>query len=415
MLHKTPILMILAGTLVVLSAQPLTAATVVVGTCLPAYPHFSTIQAAINALPLGGTVLVCPGKYPEQIRISHPITLKGVESSGSNLALITMPSGGTGTQVYVHDANVNISDLTIDGRNNGATNCGQGPNGIVYLVSSGTINHVSVRNEIPRGRALRGCFFDGNGIYVATRLYRHGASNVTIENSSIHAFQSNGIEANGRGTSVTVKNNSIGGNTVGPTSNGVAVVDGATGTITGNSIINVLEPVSFPNLFGGGYGILVGCSQGVTISGNTIGDTQVGISISSGCASLTGNADGNTIYKNTIFQTHIFDAVYVCGNSNLVQGNTINSTSEAAIRFDGSCNNPGVAGFFNTFTGNTVNDACTTSLVDPAVSGLNTIDSNTSYNVNFDQLSGTVLPARFCSSSGAPAFPVHSGGLGNGR
>jgi hypothetical protein len=271
-----------------------------------------------------------------------------------------------------------------------------------------------VRNEIPSGAGLQGCF-DGDGIYVTTN--NAGASNVIIENSSIHAFQRNGIEANARGTSVTITKNSIGGNTVGPAGNGIAIWFGASGTITGNSLINVLEPVSFPNLGGAGFGIIVQCSQGVTISGNTIGDTQAGITVYSGssCPSLGfGNGDANTIVKNTISQTHIFDAVYVCGNFNLVQGNTINSTSEAAIRIDDSCN-PGVSGFFNTFSSNTVNEACTTSLVDPAVLSANTIGSNTSYNVAFDQLVGTVLAAGFCTSSGAPAFALHSRGIGSGR
>jgi hypothetical protein len=411
MLRKAQMLMILAGTLVLLSTQSL-AATVAVGTCLPAYPHFTTIQAAINASPFGGTVLVCPGTYPEQIAIFHPLTLKGVDSNGQNLALITMPAGGIGTQVYVQATNVNISDLTIDGSNNGATACGQGPNGLEYFLSSGTINHVAVRNEIPSGPGLQGCF-DGDGIYVATD--NAGASNVVIENSSIHAFQRNGIEATARGTSVTITKNSIGGNTVGPAGNGIALWFGASGTITGNSLINVLEPVSFPNISGAGFGIIVQCSQGVTISGNTIGDTQVGIFVDTAfCSASTGNGDANTIVKNTISQTHIFDAVYVCGNFNLVQGNTINSTSEAAIRIDDSCN-PGVSGFFNTFSSNTVNEACTTSLVDPAVLSANTIGSNTSYNVAFDQLVGTVLAAGFCSSSGAPAIALHSRGIGSGR
>ena len=411
MFRKSQVLIVLVGLLALLSAQALTAATVSVGTCLPAYPHFSTIQAAINASPLGGTVLVCPGIYPEQISIFHPLTLKGVDNNGSNLALITMPPGGIGNQVYVQATNVNISDITIDGSNNGATVCGQGPNGIVYELSSGTINHVSIRNEFPAVE-IPDCL-SGDGIFVGTN--DSGASNVTIENSSIHAFQANGIEVRGRGASATILKNSIGGNVPGLSGNGIAVWFGASGTITANSIINVLEPISFPNLFGAGFGIVVQCSQGVTISGNTIGDTQVGIDVGTFfCTSSTGNGDANTITKNTISQTHIFDAIYVCGNFNLVQGNIINSTSEAAIRIDDSCN-PGVSGFFNTFASNTVDEACATSLVDPAVAGQNTIGSNTAYNVSFDQLSGTVLPAGFCSASGAPASPIAKGRVVNSR
>jgi len=401
MLHKTRMMFLLAGVLVLSHALPLAASSVVVGTCEPALPHFSTIQAAINASALGGTVLVCPGTYPEQISIYHPLTLKGVDNNGSNLALITMPPGGTGDQVYVQATNVNISDLTIDGSNNGATVCGQGPNGIVYWLSSGTINHVAVRNEFPTGGTITDCL-SGDGIFVGTD--NTGAANVTIENSSIHSFQANGIEVNGRGASATIRLNTIGGNVPGLSGNGIALWFGGTGTVTSNSIINIIEPISYPNLGGAGYGIIVQCSQGVTASANTIGDTQAGIVVSStACTSETGNGDANTFLHNTISQTHIFDAVYVCGNYNLVQTNTINSTSEAAIRLDSQCN-PGVSGTNNTFSGNTVNEACTTSLVDPAIAGLNTIGSNTSYNISFDQLAGTVLPAGYCSSFGSPAI-----------
>jgi hypothetical protein len=408
MLRKAQMLVLLTAAFALLHAQPLSATSVAVGTCQPALPHFTTIQAAINASAQGGTVLVCPGTYSEQLTIFHPLTLKGVDNNGSNLALLTMPPGATGDQIYVQATNVNISDITLDGSNNGATLCGQGPNGIVYWLSSGTINHVAVRNEFP-STEITDCL-SGDGIFVGTN--DTGASNVTIENSSIHAFQANGIEVNGRGASATIKNNSIGGNVPALSGNGIALWFGGTGTVSSNSIINVIEPVSFPNLGGAGYGVIVQCSQGVTISGNTIGDTQAGIVVSSSsCNSTTGNGDANTILRNIISQTHIFDAVYVCGNFNLVESNTINSTSEAAVRLDDSCN-PGVSGFNNTVSANTVDEACTTSLVDPAVAGANTIGSNISYNVAFDKLSGTILSSGFCGASGAPAVVGRFNGPG---
>lgn len=403
MLRKAQVLVLFTGLFVLLHGQLLSASSVVVGTCQPALPHFSTIQAAINASAQGGTVLVCPGTYPEQIQIFHPLTLKGVDNSGSNMALITMPPGGVGAQIYVQATNVNLSDITVDGTGNGATVCGQGPTGIYYWLSSGTINHVAIRNEFPTTGPIADCN-TGDGIFVGTN--NTGASNVTIENSSIHGFQANGVEVNGRGASATIKFNSIGGNVVGPTSNGIAIWFGGSGTVTSNNIINVLEPVAFPNQFFAGFGIIVQCSQGVTISGNTIGDTQTGIVVSSEfCSSTTGNGDANTILRNSISQTHIFDAILVCGNFNLVQSNTINSTSEAAIRLDDTCN-PGVSGFNNNFSSNIVNEACTTALIDPAVAGGNAVGSNTAYNVAFDQLSGTVLPAGLCNSAGAPASPI---------
>jgi hypothetical protein len=182
-MRKAHAVVALVSAVVLFYGASLNASSVAVGTCLPGMTHFTTIQAAINASPQGGTVLVCPGVYPEQIQMYHPITVKGVDNSGSNLALITMPSGGIGNQVYVQATGVNLSDLTIDGSNNGATSCGQGPNGIYYFDSSGTINHVAVRNELPSGAGLQGCF-DGDGIFVGASP--GGAASVTIENSSIH-------------------------------------------------------------------------------------------------------------------------------------------------------------------------------------------------------------------------------------
>ncbi|HWZ83367.1 MAG TPA: right-handed parallel beta-helix repeat-containing protein [Terriglobales bacterium] len=407
-MRKTHVFMTLVGTMVLLCGPWLSASSVSVGSCLPGMTHFATIQAAINASPQGGTVLVCPGVYPEQIAIFHPITIKGVDNNGSNLALITMPPGGTGAQIYVQATGVNLSDLTIDGSNNGATGCGQGPIGIYYWDSSGVINHVAIRNEVPTGQPS--CF-DGDGVFVVAPT--GGASTVTIENSSIHSFQFTGIEARGKNANVTVKGNSIGGNTTGPAGNGVAVWLGASGTVSGNSIINVLEPTSYTysGFYGAGWGVVVLCSQGVTVTGNTIGDTQAGVvvlSTGSNCAAYgTGNGDSNTIIGNNISQTHLFDGVYVCGNYNLVKSNVINGASEAGVNIDGQCN-PGGSGYFNNVNLDTVDDACATSLVDPSVAGFNTVGSNKAYSVSYDALSGLIpLTAGTCNN--APAAPTGSG------
>jgi hypothetical protein len=404
MLKKAQVLWMPTIALVLLCAHPLHAATIVAGTCRPALPHFSTIQAAVNAAPQGGTVLVCPGTYPEKIAIFHPLTLKGVDNNGTNLARITMPPGGTGTQLYVQATDVNISDLTIDGSNNGATACGQGPYGIVYTDSSGVIDQVAVRNQIPSGAGLGGCF-DGFGILVDNFT---SAANVTVQNSAIHSFQAGGIAAYYRGTSLTIKNDFIGSsaNASSVGANGILIAFAASATITSNSVSDVVTPISYPNFGAAGFGIAIQCSQGVTISGNDVGNTQGGIVVGSFfCNSTSGNADGNTIENNHVHGTHIFDAYYVCGNFNLFEGNAALSTSEAGIRLDGTCN-PGTSGFFNTISGNTVNEACTTTLQDPAVASQNTVGSNRSSNVVFDNLFGTLLSGGTCAA--APAIATGS-------
>ena len=102
------------------------AATVFVGTCVS--PSFSTIQAAVTAVPAGSTVNVCPGTYPEQVSINKRLTLQGIASGTLNQAVVTAPAGGIvantvslataypiAAQIYVHDT-ARGRDLESDGR-----------------------------------------------------------------------------------------------------------------------------------------------------------------------------------------------------------------------------------------------------------------------------------------------------------
>lgn len=63
---------------------------------------FTTIQSAVNAAPAGGTVVVCPGTYHEQVVIGKPLTLKGkhatIDETGVTPTFqVTLPPP-TGTQ-----------------------------------------------------------------------------------------------------------------------------------------------------------------------------------------------------------------------------------------------------------------------------------------------------------------------------
>jgi parallel beta-helix repeat protein len=42
---------------------------------------YSTIQSAVDAAPAGGTVTVCPGTYTEDVIISSPLTLRGIDAT----------------------------------------------------------------------------------------------------------------------------------------------------------------------------------------------------------------------------------------------------------------------------------------------------------------------------------------------
>src|ERR1700734_2056459 len=91
------------------------ASTVEVGSCIPTLAHFSTIQAAVNASPVGGTVDVCPGTYAEQVMITNKLTLVGVLSGTSDAAVIVPPAGGPGqkrAEIFGHTATAQISLAT---------------------------------------------------------------------------------------------------------------------------------------------------------------------------------------------------------------------------------------------------------------------------------------------------------------
>ena len=115
----------------VFHGETVLAKTVVVGpaTCQPGGAHYSTIQAAVNAVQLlsGSTVLVCAGTYPEQVVITSTLILKG-PTDGSGPAVITVPAGGllpnavsprfgpVAAQVLVANAStVKVLDIAVNG------------------------------------------------------------------------------------------------------------------------------------------------------------------------------------------------------------------------------------------------------------------------------------------------------------
>src|SRR5579864_1993608 len=77
-----------------LGIQTAVATTLAVGRCRPMLTSFTTIQAAVLASAVGGTVEVCPGTYREQVTISAPLTLEGVSFGSAARAVIAVPATG---------------------------------------------------------------------------------------------------------------------------------------------------------------------------------------------------------------------------------------------------------------------------------------------------------------------------------
>jgi parallel beta-helix repeat protein len=384
--------------------------------CAPGF-YFTSINSAINdpAVPAGSTIKVCPGTYQEQVSINKKITLEGIATVSEDAVVILPPAGGLvqnttdvcptaysafctngasiAAQVLVQNivGSVSISNLTVDGKGNGLS-CGPDVRGILFQNASGTLNHVAVRNELPND-IPNGCQV-GHGIYVATGTGFF--STVTVENSSIHNYNKNGIVGRYPGTTLTVTGNYVRGAGVVPSGgaaqNGIEIAFDATGTVKTNNVIDNIY--GDPTVATSADILLYDAAEnsGITISSNTLGNSQVPISIVTDTANL---GDGVTVSSNKISGISLglyvagetADGIDVCTNGNTITGNTIFSSDESGVHLDASC--VGGTGNNNSVTGNTMLESeCAGILADSGTSG-NTTSPDTYYTVPFPVASST--------------------------
>jgi hypothetical protein len=415
MFHKKGVLRLLAlvaAALFSFLGQTARAETVVVGTCKSGLTSYLTIQKAVNAVPAGTTIEICPGTYPEQVSITKNLLLEGVSAGTSGAPTIVSPSGGLVTnatdpsgggpvaaQIVVKSpaTSVTIERLTVDGNANKVTGCnGSGSSvplivGIYFLNVSGSINQNAVRNQV-QDSADQSCP-NGLGIYAETG--GGAVTTTTISSNTVHNYQQNGITANGygdgsAGPSVIVQNNTVdgAGSTNRPAKNGIQVGFGATGKIIGNtSIDNIWASDTNSDNGDAASGILVFGSTGITVSNNSVGNTQFGIVIESAGAGFL--ADDAIVTGNKVTGTQIFDGIDLCSNGDTATSNEVNSSTEAGIHLDDSC---GSTGNKSNVKSNTINEACAGILTGTGTSG-NVTTPNTFFNTIKSVLTGDTCTA----------------------
>jgi Periplasmic copper-binding protein (NosD) len=335
-------------------------------TCQPSLVHFSTIQAAVNAVPFNTTILVCPGTYPEQVVISQPLTLRGVVQGTSGAAVIAVPAGGlvlnanttlwgpsTAQLLVQNTVGVNVSDITIDGTGSGCVLGAGRTLGIEYHnvgipidgTAAGKIQNVVVRNQ------QDGCGFlvgeGGEGILSDTSF-------ITITANEVHDIDRSGI--------ITYAGqNSITSNSVQNTENGIVAVNATTQTLVSqNAISNLTSTEGFTTIGawvdGGAAKITLN-----TIASSTVFGYGIFSEFSAGTVA-TGNKVNAVTYGVTLFVT----------SGNIVGTNTINKTHLGL--YDTSSNGG------NVITKNTVNEADFGVFTDSTVGG-DTLVPNNLYNV----------------------------------
>ena len=392
---------------VAFAGQSAHASTVAVGNCKSNVPQFSTISAAVTAVPTGGTVDVCPGTYPEQVLITKNLTLLGIASGTSDAAVVVPPAAGlvsngsdifgnpVAAQIFVQGANVTVSHLTVDGTGNNLAGCGAPTlEGIYFQNATGKITDDVVRNQYQTDFTdYGGC---QNGLAINVESLTNTAT-VTISDNSVRAYQKNGITATGAATgpgspgpSVAITANYIVGLAAtsmnwpgGAAENGVQVGFGAGGSVTGNTVndnIWYADDASQPG--NAASGILVYASSGITISANSVGSAQFGITVDTD--PTYGPADSNVISYNKVSGTQIFDAIDLCSSSNSARTNTDYGSADSGIHVDDSCG----SGNNNTVTGNTINEACAGVLLGTGTG--NVTSPNTFFNVTNTTLAGDV-------------------------
>lgn len=400
---------------------------------------YATISLAVSSVPAGSLIYICPGTYAEQVVITKKLNLEGVAGNGavagaavgSNNPVIVSPAGGvlvnsndlygspngqpTAAQILVQTPSnalatpivVNISNITVDGSNNGLSSCATDLVGIYYQNASGTVNHVTTRYQ-ELGPSDFGCQ-DGLAIYAQSGYGTGGTGTVIIENSSVHDYDKNGITADGTGMMATINGNYIVG--IGATpligQNGIQLSDGAAGKIQNNIVtddVYVNASDCFTDNTGcySATGILLYDSGGtsashVTISGNTVSNTQGAIVV---VTDGIETADYNDVSSNKVTTnaaiivtgaTYLLDGIDLCSDHNTATSNTVFNSSASGVHLDSQCTEPdsSASGASSTATNNTVNEACTGVLTGSSGS---TASGTVTFNVVETTASGDACP-----------------------
>jgi len=331
---------------------------------------FTHIQNAIDAASPGDEIHICKGIYAEQITIRKPLDIDADNGAilmpsamqantaslfdGAPIATALLVAGTTG---------VSISGLTVDGANNGISECAPDLIGISFQNASGVLDRMAVRN-FKLAPSLNGCQ-SGTGIFVQSG--NGGVSKVEIHDCTVHDFQKNGITADEKGTTSVIRRNVVTGlgPTTGAAQNGVQIGFGAAGSILDNLVTNnVWAPCTAASTCAAvATNILVTQSDGIEVSGNTAGISQVNLFV-----------DGNNaaIDRNETFATAVFDGIRVQGDQSRVRHNQVFNGAESGIF---------LAGNNNVVTDNTITEAAIGILKDSGSSG-NIITGNRFFNTS---------------------------------
>jgi parallel beta-helix repeat protein len=350
---------------------------------------YQTISSAIAAAHSGDVIEICPALYAEQLTITIPLTLRGIQENGVGRVLLQPTTLTTNAEGFVavisviNTSNVTISNLAIDASNNTVTACTPALAGIHFYNASGTVENAAISGTGLSTQTDCTALFPGNGFGVEAdqTTGATGPFNVTVENSSIHDFGRDAVLVNGAAESANVNNNFITG--IGPSTGvnqfGIFLADGATGQVFGNYITqgncgsiptaNCIQPRS--------EGVVLrAVGNGVVVANNVISNVQAGI--------FVNGATNPQVIGNTVTSVDALNGIHIQGSvSGFYAGNRLTHVGPISIASTdngwgcGINDIPGTGSSGNNILGNWVNDAyCGIGYV-----GTDHVDANIFLNV----------------------------------
>jgi len=294
---------------------------------------FKTIQSAVNAAPAGGTVVVCPGTYHEQVVISKPLTLTGKQATIDEKGVtptfsVTLPPP-TGTQTIYAAVVMTSSKIKFTGfrvqnaQGEGILAAGLGGTVSGIVISGNTVVHNDLggptaptyfeclgTGAVP-GDCGEGVHFAGNVAYSTIRdnFIAHNSGGVLLSDdvgpTHNNVVQGNVVTDNLSDCGITVPgHNPMGVNAAGvpqPSVAGVyrnAILDNV---VTGNGVVGE-----------GGAGVLFANAQPGTASydnlvqGNYIaGNGLSGVTMHAHGPASNEDLNGNVIVDNSIGKNNV--------------------------------------------------------------------------------------------------------------
>ena len=264
-----------------------------------ARPGYNAIQAAINAAPAGGQIVVCAGTYTEQLQITKSLLISGrgtvvvqLPASPANATTTCdaqMASGnppGEQDQDGISicgDVTVALTGLTVDAAWPAST-CYDALYGVMVAGGATLLfdnSQITAAGAVP----LNGCQ-GGIGIEVGDSVSTPPqVGHLVLRDSTIKGYQKNGMTIDGTGSTADILAATVSG--IGATTqiaqNGIQVSDGASAHIDRSSISG--NECDYPSVCGPNgltqtqsAGVLIYATDApVTVTGSDLSGNDIGL------------------------------------------------------------------------------------------------------------------------------------------